>query len=260
VSAHGFTTDRTDSGLQVLREAMGQVKQLVPAVGADLGVVLDRSAERLYVVDEHGREIPVEQTLLLFLRLLGSNGRRGKLACPVTVTSQVDRVLEGSGLEVIRTPASIAGLTEAAAGEGVVFAGAPGGGYVFPDFLPAYDASASLCKLLELLAPIEEPLSKLVADLPRPTLIHRQVQCPWALKGTVMRVLNERYANGNVDVTDGIKIFDQRGWVQVLPDGDEPLIHLYAEGESTEASQDLETELRKLVTEVIEREEIGATR
>ena len=66
--------------------------------------------------------------------------------------------------------ATLAGLTQAAAGDGVVFAGAPGGGYVFPGFLPAYDASASLCKLLELLAPVDQPLSKLVAALPRPTL------------------------------------------------------------------------------------------
>ena len=37
-------------------------KQLVPAVGADLGVVLDRAAERLYLVDEQGREVPVDQS------------------------------------------------------------------------------------------------------------------------------------------------------------------------------------------------------
>jgi mannose-1-phosphate guanylyltransferase/phosphomannomutase len=131
---------------------------------------------------------------------------------------------------------------------------------VFPEFLPAYDAIASLCKLLELLAPLGEPLSQLVGALPRPTLIHRQVQCPWALKGTVMRVLNERYADENVDTTDGIKIFDERGWVQVLPDGDEPMIHLYAEGETPAESEELETELRSLVVEVIDREEIGAAR
>jgi mannose-1-phosphate guanylyltransferase/phosphomannomutase len=73
-----------------------------------------------------------------------------------------------------------------------------------------------------------------------------------------MRVLNERYADGDVDVTDGIKIFDERGWVQVLPDADEPVIHLYAEGATTASSEDLENELRTLVTDVIEREEIGA--
>ena len=73
-----------------------------------------------------------------------------------------------------------------------------------------------------------------------------------------MRVLNERFADANVDLRDGIKIFDERGWVQVLPDADEPLVHLYAEGETAEDSEDLETELRTLVVDVIEREEIGS--
>jgi mannose-1-phosphate guanylyltransferase/phosphomannomutase len=257
LSAHGFTTDRTDPGSAVLREIIGQVKQLVPAVRADLGVVFDRAAERIFLVDERGREIPVEQTLLLFLRLIGSNGRRGKLAFPVTVTSQVDRMLEGSGLEVVRTPASLADLTKAAAEDGVIFAGAVGGGYVFPEFLPAYDAVASLCKLLELLAPIDRPLSELVADLPAPTLIHRRLQCPFALKGTVMRVLTERLKEREVDLTDGIKVFGEQGWSQVLPDPDEPVVHVYAEGRTAESSEALAEELGGLIEEIMSTE--GAT-
>jgi mannose-1-phosphate guanylyltransferase/phosphomannomutase len=258
VSSHGFTTERTDTGLQLLREAIGQVKRLVPAVGADLGVVIDRAAERLYVVDEQGREIPVEQTLLLFLRLIGSNGQRGKLAFPITVTSQVDELLAGSGLEVVRTPASLADLTKAAAEDGVIFAGAVGGGYVFPEFLPAYDAIASLCKLLELLAPVRRPVSELVADLPQPTLVHLQLHCPFALKGLVMRVLTERLKDRRLDLMDGIKVFDERGWAQVLPDPDEPLLHLYAEGRTERDSQALADEYRRLVEEIMSTEGVGA--
>jgi mannose-1-phosphate guanylyltransferase/phosphomannomutase len=257
VSAHGFTTDRSDTGPTLLREAIGQVKQLVPAVVADLGVILDRSAERLYLVDERGREIPVEQSLLLFLRLIGTNGRRGKLAFPITVTSEVDRLLEGTGLEIVRTPASLGDLTKAAAEDGVIFAGAVGGGYVFPEFLPAYDAIASLCKLLELLAPVRRPLSELVAELPRSTLVHRQVPCPWAMKGVVMRVMTERLRDRELDLTDGIKVFEQRGWAQILPDPDEPLVHIYAEGRTEEESKELEAEFRGVVEEIMETE--GAT-
>jgi len=68
------------------------------------------------------------------------------------VTSQVERLVAETGFEVVRTPASLQALTEAAAADDVVFAGAVGGGYVFPEFLPGYDAVASLAKLLELLA------------------------------------------------------------------------------------------------------------
>jgi mannose-1-phosphate guanylyltransferase/phosphomannomutase len=255
VTAHAFESD-VGSAPARFGATLDYAQRLVEAVNADFGAVFDRSAERLFLIDETGREVRPDQALLLYLHLLAIS-TTGKIAVPITATSQVEEVV-GDRLDVVRTTATLAGLTQAAAEDGIVFAGAPGGGYVFPGFLPAYDASASLCKLLELLAPVEQPLSKLVAALPRPTLIHRQLQCPWALKGTVMRVLNERFADANVDLRDGIKIFDERGWVQVLPDADEPLVHLYAEGESAEDSEDLETELRTLVTEVIEREEIGS--
>jgi mannose-1-phosphate guanylyltransferase/phosphomannomutase len=257
VSAHGFISDRTE-GPVTLPESIGQAKRLVSAVGADLGVVFDRAAERLYLVDEQAREVPVEETLLLFLRLIASNGSSGKLAFPITVTSQVDRIVEGSGLEVIRTPASLADLTKAAAGDGVVFAGAVGGGYVFPEFLPAYDAVASLCKLLELLAPVGRPLSDLLGDLPHSRVIHRQMHCPWALKGLVMRVLNERLQGRDVDLLDGIKLFDERGWAQVLPDPDEPIVHLYAEGATEEDSIALEAEMRTMVEEIMQGDEAAA--
>jgi mannose-1-phosphate guanylyltransferase / phosphomannomutase len=257
ISAHGFTAE-VPTGPSVLRRTIGQAKQMVGAIGADFGVVFDGAGERLYLIDEQAREVPVEQTLLLFLRLISSNGRRGKLAFPVTVTSQVDRLIEGANLEIVRTPASLAELTRAAASGEVIFAGAVGGGYVFPEFLPAYDAVASLCNLLQLLAPVEEPLSSLLDTLPRSTLVHRQIPCPWALKGLVMRVLTEELRDRNVDLLDGIKVFDERGWAQVLPDPDEPLVHVYAEGETPELSEQLEAELQELVEGIMRREEEAA--
>jgi mannose-1-phosphate guanylyltransferase/phosphomannomutase len=198
--------------------------------------------------------------LLLFLQLLGSDGRAGKLAFPVTVTSRVEELLEGSGLEIVRTPASLAELTKTASTDGFIFAGAVGGGYVFPEFLPGYDGVASLVKLLELLAPVDRPLSELVASLPESSLIHERLHCPWALKGTVMRVLHERLEGREVDLTDGIKVFDERGSAQVLPDPDEPVVHLYAEGRTEEESRELAAEIRAIVEEILAAEEsaVGA--
>ena len=126
---------------------------------------------------------------------------------------------------------------------------------MFPEFLPAYDAVASLCKLLELLAPIERPLSELVAELPVSRVVHRQLPCPWTLKGLVMRMLTERLKGREVDLTDGIKVFDERGWAQLLPDPDEPLLHIYAEGATEEDSGALEAELRALVEEIMQGQE-----
>jgi len=250
ISAHGFFAEET-ADRETLAQTVGHTKRLVTAIGADLGAVFDQSGERLYLVDEQGHEVPVDQTLLLYVRLLAQRGVHGKAAFPITVTNKVDE-LAGDALEIVRTPNSLSELTSAAAAPGVVFAGAGGGGYVFPDFLPAYDAVASLAKLLELLAPVGRPLSELVAELPEPTLIHSRLACPWAKKGLVMRVLNERLAGRDLDLTDGIKLLDERGWSQVLPDPDEPLVHLYAEGETSQISEELEHEVRELVEEIMQ--------
>jgi mannose-1-phosphate guanylyltransferase/phosphomannomutase len=75
-----------------------------------------------------------------------------------------------------------------------------------------------------------------------------------------MRVLHERLEGREADLTDGIKVFDERGSAQVLPDPDEPVVHLYAEGRSEEESRELAAELRSLVEEILAAEEspVGA--
>ena len=50
------TSDAVAAGARC--ETIDQAKRLVAAVGADLGAVFDRSAERLYLIDERGREVP----------------------------------------------------------------------------------------------------------------------------------------------------------------------------------------------------------
>ena len=234
-----------------LKESLGKMKRLVTAAGADFGVALDQAGERIYLIDERAREIAVEQELLLFLRLLSARGRTGRLVVPVTVTGLAEEMVKESGLEIVRTPASLVALSRAASEPGVAFAGSVSGGFVFPEFLPAYDGVASLCMLLELLGPIGKPLSEIVYGLPQSTVIHRQIRCPWGRKGTVMRVLTEQLRDRKLDLTDGIKVFDERGWAQVLPDQDEPLVHLYAEGRTEDETAELETDYVELIEEAV---------
>jgi mannose-1-phosphate guanylyltransferase/phosphomannomutase len=84
------------------------------------------------------------------------------------------------------------------------------------------------------------------------------MQCPFALKGLVMRVLTERLKGRRLDLMDGVKVFERRGWAQVLPDPDEPVLHLYAEGRTQEDSRALEAEYRALVEEIMESEGAAA--
>jgi mannose-1-phosphate guanylyltransferase/phosphomannomutase len=204
------------------------------------------------LVDEHGESVPAELGLLLVVRLLALAGRPGRIAVPITATRHVDDLVQGSSLEIVRTQHSLADLTRAATEDDVVLAAAPTGGFVFPEVVSGYDAVTALCKILELLAGQERPVSELVAELPRPTLVHHALPCPWSRKGLVMRLLNEHLAPRRLDLSDGVKAYDERGWVQVVPDEDEPLVQLYAEGETEELTAELAEEITVFVDAVVQ--------
>ena len=236
------------------------VQRMVTAMGADLGVIFDPAAELLYLVDDRGREVPREKALLLFVKLVceaaAESGAR--IALPLTVTRLAEELAAAGGVEVVRTKVSVPALTEAASAEGVVFAGTNSGGYIFPRFLCAYDAVMSVVKLLELLAPHREPLSEILASLPNSTLVHKTAGCPWALKGTVMRTITEemqRAAEGEVTLLDGVRLSRDGRWVQILPDSDEPVFHIYAEAESAAVSAEVADRYVRQVRGVVERGE-----
>jgi mannose-1-phosphate guanylyltransferase/phosphomannomutase len=248
IGLHGFLADAPD----LPELGTDDVRRIVTAVGADLGVVVDRAAERLRLVDERGEEIPPELGLLLVVRLLALAGRDGVVAVPVTASSLVDSVAEGSGIVVRRTAHSIAALTAAAAESGVLCAAAPTGGFVFPDVVAGYDAVGALCKLLELLAILDRPLSAVVAELPRPTLVTDSAPCPLGRKGGVMRVLGEQLADRRLELLDGVKAYDHRGSVQAIPDQIEPVIHVFAEGRTRVESLALAREVLATIDAALE--------
>ncbi len=218
----------------------GRMQKLVLSAGADLGIIMDNAAEKIFLVDEQGHEISTERTLFLLLKLMAASEGKGTIAVPLTVSRLAEKLVEGTGCRILRTKVSQAALTEASAGPDIIFAGAIGGDYIFPLFLPAQDALMSMGKVLELLALSEKPLSHLVADIPDTTLLHETKSCPWPLKGAAMREISESVLDEeNVDRLDGVKVFYDEGWVQILPSPDEPLFEIYAEGDTMDDSREL---------------------
>jgi phosphomannomutase len=235
-------------------ESIAEMSRLVVAVGADLGVVMDVAAERIWLVDERGAAVDGETTLLLLLRELSTQVATGSLLVPITETGGVELVVNGSNGRVERTKSSLHALLSAATESDVLFAGASGGGYAFPAFLPAYDALASSGKVLEIIARSGKPISKLTAGLPHSNVVHTEAPCPWELKGTAMRLLIEATKDRETDHTDGIKVFEPRGWVQLIPDPDEPVFHIYAEGASRQDSARLEAKYRAMLAQIVSAE------
>ncbi|HUF32398.1 MAG TPA: mannose-1-phosphate guanyltransferase [Acidimicrobiales bacterium] len=229
----------------------GEVAELVRSSGAHMGVIIDAGGEHLTIVDDEGQVLTDSEALLTFVQLVGRTTPEGcRVAVPVTATSAVEPLAAAVNAEVLRTKLSTSALTHAALADGVAFAGSLDGGFVFPEFLPAYDAMFSFAKLLELLARTGSRLSEVVADLPRTHVIHETVSTPWAQKGAVMRGLVES-AEGEVELIDGIKTIRDGGWVLALPDPEEPVTHVWAEAGSNAAARQMIEECARRIRMLI---------
>ncbi len=218
-----------------------RVADAVRSSGADLGAVIDAGGERLRLIDGTGRVLSHDEALMVFIELLTAAGPAGRIALPVTASDRAERLCAARGVEVVPAPLSPAGFLEAAAGGGVSFAADRRGGYVFPGFLPAFDAAAALARLVSLLGHGSATLAGIAAATPPMPIVHEEVATPFEHKGLVMRTLMEQLTEEGADLVlvDGIKVVSEKGWVLVVPDPEDPVTHVWAEGADRASSDDL---------------------
>ena len=205
---------------------------LVRSSGANLGAMLDPDGEQLTLVDDSGYVLEDDEALLVLARLVSTAEPGGQIAVPVDASREVEALCAATGSEVLWTKLSAAQLLEAADSPRVRFAANTSGGFVFPQFLPAFDAVASLVRLLSLLASGRHVLSRLVEALPQTSIVRREVPTPFEQKGLVMRTLVERADPSGLLLLDGVKMIDAEGWTLVLPDPETPVTHIRAEAKT----------------------------
>jgi mannose-1-phosphate guanylyltransferase/phosphomannomutase len=169
----------------------------------------------------------------------------------VSVSREAERIAAEHGAEIIWTKLSASHLMEVASSGDVDFAASVDGGFIWPDFLPAFDATATLAKTLDLLAATDQRLSAVVRQVPRVHIAHETVVTPWERKGQVMREMIERTIGGDVVLVDGVKVMHRDGWALVLPDPEEALSHVWAEAASDQDARRLAQEYTMRIRQIL---------
>ncbi len=224
-----------------------RVAELVRSSGAHLGVVIEPGGELLKVIDDTGRILSNDQLSLAMLSLLLPMGETSRVGLPVSSPLAAQRLCEQAGAEVVWTKTATAHLMELAASARIDFGIGIDGGYVFPEFLPAFDATATLAKLLSLLAESGLRLSKVVDGEAPVHILHRRIPTPWEAKGHLMRSVVEASHGSELLLVDGVKVLEEGGWVLVLPDPEEPFTDLWVEGGSEDDAQERATRWERML-------------
>ncbi|TVQ55094.1 MAG: mannose-1-phosphate guanylyltransferase [Spirulina sp. DLM2.Bin59] len=235
-----------------------QLGHVVEAVKANFGVQVSANGEQLILVDEGGLPIRGESLTALMVNMILTAHPRSTIVVPVQVSSAVEQIARRHDAHVIRTKATPTALMEACQmNQGVVLGGSAETGFIFPQLHPGFDAMFCIAKMIEMLTVQERSLEQVRADLPRICYKSYTMRCPWTVKGALMRHLVETHAAENLELIDGVKIINRQNdnWVLILPDAEEPIVHLYANGEDRDWVELTIKEYRQRVQQFIDQEQ-----
>ncbi len=222
--------------------AMTQLSHIVTSIEYDAGFLIDAGGEKIFVVDESGKEFDADRLLVLVTKLyLMTHPDTRKIAVPVTTPNVIFDVAKEHNVEVILTKNSHLAMMEAALKDSVSFVGGTKGGFIFTDFLFATDAMFAVTKILEMMAKTGTHLGELHEQIPLHHILKRNIKCPWEAKGRVMRNLMKDSERYDRELVDGVKIHVDTSSTSVLliPDKERPLFHINIESPDKNRCQEL---------------------
>jgi mannose-1-phosphate guanylyltransferase / phosphomannomutase len=221
------------------RNSLSQLSDIVTTLKADVGFLIDTGAEKVFLVDEKGKVIPEDVSLVLVAELVMREHRRSTIAVPVHVSRIIETLAHRYNVKVKRTAKNPRQIMEAAREKDVVFVGDCYGGFIFPEFQPAFDAMYAVGKILEMMASQKERLNRIWSELPQFEVLHKKIPCSWDKKGQAMRKAIEEAKGKKSELIDGVKIFFDNAWVLLLPDPDEAYFHIWAEADDDKQAREL---------------------
>jgi phosphoglucosamine mutase len=223
--AIGVTPNGTNINDGVGSTAPQTLSETVVASGADIGIALDGDADRLIIVDEHGKVVDGDQLMATIAAGWARAGRLagGGLVATVMSNLGLERHLSAQGLGLVRTAVGDRYVLEKMRASGYNVGGEQSGHIILSDYGTTGDG---LVAALQILAELKR------SGAPASEVLHRFEPLPQLLK-------NVRFAGGRPleqeSVRSAIAAAEAQlagtGRLVIRPSGTEPVIRVMAEGD-----------------------------
>jgi alpha-D-glucose phosphate-specific phosphoglucomutase len=237
-----------------------KLSQLVKEQKANVGLATDGDADRIGIIDEKGNFLNQHQVFaLLCLYLLEVRGERGAMVKTLTSTEMISKLGKIFAVPVYETPVGFKYVAPLMIQKKAIIGGEESGGYGFRGHIPERDGILAGLYFLDFMVKTGRTPSQLLDYLYSKVGTHCYDRVDSHLSKGKRQAILARLASSpidtiagakvtRVDTTDGFRFFlADESWLLIRFSGTEPLVRLYAEGESLEKVRNLLNEGKKII-------------
>lgn len=200
--------------------------------GCDLGVYIDNNCEKLNLIDDKGRVLDNNILIAITALILFKKYQGSTFVVPISASNVLEQIAHKYNGKILRTKTSVQdimyNLNQNSSQE-----------VIEEQFAYYFDAISSLIKIMDFLESNKLKLSDLVDTVPEFHMSRKTVECPWDMKGKVIRSIAEDKDGESKELLEGVKIYKDNGWVLILPDAEEPVCSIIGESSKEEYAEEL---------------------
>ncbi len=196
-------------------------------INREIGVILGPHGTQLTVIDEMGNILTGDNISAMLCLYYIKYKNEKIINIPVTTSRVIEKIIIENG----GTANRISSKMRAPDGMTDIFLADESGRYPYLEQI--FDPMITFLRILKFLTLENVSLHEIKERLPASNIINTSLHCTMDEKALIMRMLTTDSAGREIEMIDGIKITENNAWVLILPDAAQPLVHLYAEGETS---------------------------
>jgi len=238
-----------------LPEHLTEISSQITRTNADLGIVVDPDVDRLAMVCEDGSMFGEEYTLVAVADYILKH-KKGNTVSNLSSTRALRDVTRNHGAEYNASAVGEVNVVTMMKETNAVIGGEGNGGIIYPGLHYGRDALVGIALFLSHMAKENKVASSLRASYPSYFMYKGKIQLVDGIDvDQILAEIKEKYKNEEINTVDGVKIEFENEWVHLRKSNTEPIIRIYAEGQSETIAQNvgnkLTDDIKSLVKELV---------
>lgn len=216
------------------------IRNIVLEEEAYLGILYSSDGEKMSLTD--GFNIVEDDRYYMLTILMGfKTGSMKEAVIPYNFPRVMEKIAKEYKGKTIYSKSNISDIINTLIDRNIDF-----------QYILNFDSIWATGKIIDYLIGNDITIDQLLKDLPQYYYFKKEVPCRWDDKGKVIRILAEGRKEG-MELKQGVRFIDDKGWVLIIPDDEKPKFNLYIEGYNEEYAEELWLEYDKKIRKLLEK-------